>query len=200
MGGHFQLDNLVELELYSQGDPTRVDANWITYAPRLESGRLDLSSSSWIRQYWTGQPYNDRPTWELIASGEALVLTTSTRARAYEVVKVEFPKSWEFIEMSRLATEIGALDAGLTTPFIQRIADNRFRLDYILFDNAFKDKSVVDKMTTHPDWSRLAEYARANIEKDLILPDFRPWCQEFKVSSFQANNLALAIQSVHHIS
>jgi hypothetical protein len=67
-------------------------------------------------------------------------------------------------------------------------------------NNAFKDKLVVDKMTTHPDWSRLAAYARANIEKDLILPDFRPWCQELEVSSFQANNLALAIQSVHHIS
>ena len=115
-------------------------------------------------------------------------------------LKREFPKSWEFIEMSRIATEVGALHGGLTTPYLIKLADNRFRLDYIFFDEPFKDKAVVEKMTKHPDWGRLAEYARANIEKDLIVPDFRPWSQEFEVSLFEANNLALSIESVHHIS
>jgi hypothetical protein len=119
---------------------------------------------------------------------------------AYEVVKREFPKSWEFIEMSRIATEVGALHSDLTTPFIGRIAENRFRLDYLFFDYSFKDRAVVEKMATHPDWGRLAEFARSNIEKDLIVPDFRPWCQEFEISALQAGNLALALQSVHHTS
>ena len=79
-GGHFRTENLVELELVTHGLITRVDAKWITYAPRVENGRLSLSDISWIKKYWSGEQYNDKPTWELIASSEALVLTASAKS------------------------------------------------------------------------------------------------------------------------
>lgn len=150
-GGHFKLDNLVELELYPSGAVTRVDANWITHAPRTVDNRLDMSDLSWIKKYWDGHPYCDQPTWELIANGEAIILTTSARVRAYEVAKREFPLSWEFIEMSRIATEVGS-QAGLTTPFIHGISANRFSLDYAFHVAPFGDAKVVARMTEHPDW------------------------------------------------
>lgn len=199
-GAHFRIENLVELELIAHSPITKVDANWITNAPRNEKGQLETSDLSWIRKYWSGETYGKDPTWELIASCEATILTTAAREAAYEAAKKEFPKSWEFIEMSRLATETGAMHGGLITPFIRKTDENRFRLDYLFYDAAFKDASVVQKMTTHPNWGRLAEYARANSDKDLIVPDFREWSQEFEMKSFQATNLAVSIQSVHHSS
>jgi hypothetical protein len=196
-GAHFRTENLVELTLASSGEVTRVDANWISSAPLRDDGRLDTSNISWIEKYWSGEPYNDEPSWELIAVGEARVVTSASKERAIEVVKREFPRSWEFMEMSRLAADVGS-HGGLTTPFIRRVSDSRFRLDYIFFDGDFKNKDVIDKMTRHPDWKHLLDYARAHIQEDLILPDFRPWCQEFSLGLQDAENLNVMIASVHH--
>jgi hypothetical protein len=196
-GGHFKPENLVELELYPNEPITRVDANWITYAPRLSNDRLDTSDLSWIARYWDGQSYSDKPTWELITSGEATVLTTSARAKAYEVVKLAFPESWEFIEMSRLAGEAGSY-GGLVTPFIRRLPSDSFSLDYAFLESPFRDASLVEKITKHPDWGRLARYAQANIEKDLIVPNFLPWSQQFTVGVQETGALNLAIKSIHH--
>jgi len=119
-GGHFELNNLVELELYPDGDVTRVDANWITDAPRGDHGHLDTTDLTWINNYWNGDYKGSDPTWEIIAVGEATILTTAARERAYEVVKQEFPKSWEFVEMSRLASEVGS-HGGLIAPLLQNL-------------------------------------------------------------------------------
>jgi hypothetical protein len=195
-GGHFELSNLVELELYPQGEVTRVDANWITEAPRSPDGRLDTTDLTWIDKYWKGETKSDDPTWEIVASGEATVLTTAARKKAYEVVKREFPKSWEFIEMSRLASEVGS-HGGLIVPLLQSLGNGSLRLSYILFDEAFKDKAVVEKMSKHPDFPRLAAHARKNIESDLIAPDFRPWWQDFKLGIQGPIEASFVINSIH---
>lgn len=71
--GHFNLRNLVELELYPLGNVTRVDASWISDAPLRIDGRLDLGNLEWIDEYWRGYPKNDTPVWEVIAQGTAVV-------------------------------------------------------------------------------------------------------------------------------
>jgi hypothetical protein len=98
-GGHFIAKNLVELDLHNDGDLTRVDANWITDAALLSDGRLNPSDLSWIEKYWSGDPKNSSPTWELISGGFAVVPNERVRRRAYAVVQREFPRSWIFIEM-----------------------------------------------------------------------------------------------------
>jgi hypothetical protein len=198
-GGHFKQDNLVELDLLPNGPVTRVDANWITYAPLLSDSRLDTSDLSWIAKYWDGQGYSDKPTWELIASGNAAVLTTSARAKAYEVVKRAFPESWDYIEMSRLAGEAGSY-AGLITPFIRRLPSNSFSLDYAFLEAPLREASLIEKMSKHADWGRLANYMQTNIEKDMIVPNFLRWSQEFTVGAQETGALSLAIKSIHHIA
>lgn len=176
-----------------------MDANWISDAPLGVDGRLDPANLSWIENYWQGHSKNASPMWEIIANGTAVVLDSSVRGRAYELTQKAFPKCWEFIEMSRLAGEAGS-DAGLTTPFLQRLNETTMRLGYVLYDGPFRDTEVVEKMKKHPDFGRLANYATANAASDLILPDFRPWWRDFQYGVQGLINLATPIISVHHAS
>ena len=54
------------------------------------------------------------------------------------------------------------------------------RLAYVLYDGSFRDAKVIEQMTRHPDFTRFANYAKANAANDLILPDFRHWWQDFQ--------------------
>jgi hypothetical protein len=196
-GGHFEQENLVELELYPAGEITKVDANWISDAPLRADGRLDPGDLSWIDGYWRGHPKNASPMWEIITSGTAVVLDAAVRRRAYELTQKTFPQCWEFIEMSRLAGEAGS-NGGLLTPFLQRVNEVTLRLAYILYDGSFRDRNVIEKMTKHPDFIRLANYANANAARDLILPDFQPWWQDFEYGVQGVINSTAPIVSVHH--
>src|SRR5690606_25914288 len=54
---YFLAENLLEFELLTDLSPTKVDANWITFA-KLDpsSGRVPLDDLDWISSYWIGTP------------------------------------------------------------------------------------------------------------------------------------------------
>jgi hypothetical protein len=191
-GGHFAEENLTELNLQPTSEPTRVDANWITSAPRHSSGLL--KTSEWITDYWAGSPAGSAPTWEIISNGYAIVQDTAIRKRAYEVVQRAFPQSWTFMEMSRIAGEAGA-DAGLIMPFILRRDAQLHTLTYLLDDQDFHNEHVIKKMSAHPDFGRLAHRARR--EQAWTLPDFRPWNLDFVFGIQGIVSQEIPIFSVH---
>lgn len=47
-GGHFRPENLVEVEVHPVRPPSKVDANWITYAERDAAGRIHPTKTDWI--------------------------------------------------------------------------------------------------------------------------------------------------------
>ena len=65
-GAHFRPENLGDFEIHTTSPLTRVDSNWITYAPRDGEGRLRASDLSWIDRYWAGEAHGDGPVWETI--------------------------------------------------------------------------------------------------------------------------------------
>lgn len=193
-GGHFKAENLAELDLYPAGNVTRVDANWITEAPRGSNGLLDTSNLNWIDNYWAGRPNGSSPTWEIISHGHAIIPDVEIRKRAYEVVKRTFPHSWIFTEMSRIAGEAGS-DGGLSMPYIIKRDAQRHTLGYLLDDQAFHDQAIINKMTKHPDIGRLGY--RMSQEETWIVPDFRPWFCDFVFGVQGAVGRQIPIFSVH---
>ena len=69
-GAHFRPENLGEFEIHTTSPLTRVDSNWITYAPRDAEGRLRASDLSWIDRYWAGEAHDDGPVWETSLTAE----------------------------------------------------------------------------------------------------------------------------------
>ncbi len=180
---YFTSCNLVELRLDVCDSITRVDSDWITNAPRdPETGLLDLQKIDWIESYWAGEPRSNKPLWEIIVNGVAVVTDTSVRERAYDVVHDAFPKCWVVAEMARLAGEAGS-DGGLVAPFLLKEDGDAYMLAYWLRDADYHDPIAIQGIQGHPDFSRLHHGAS---QSDFIcLPDFGPFGGRFTIGQWQ---------------
>jgi hypothetical protein len=115
---HFRPEYLAALHL-GDADPRRdrLDANWISYAPIDEDGKI--LEFDWIDRYWRGEAFPGRdPIWETLIDGRATVLGTILREHAYAVIKKNFPDSLMFLELGRLAAWVGS-DLGNVCGFLR---------------------------------------------------------------------------------
>lgn len=173
---HFQPKYLAELSLSEAGDRRdRLDANWITHAPKSESGFL--TDNSWIPRYWAGDPYPDEtPIWETLVDGRLIVLGTDIRQRAYDAIKSEFPGSLMFPEIARQAAWVGS-DLGTISAFILHEGEEMV-LEYVMNMLDAENPAVLTKLAAlresdHPiNWADM----KPHIEQDSFgrLPDLRP--------------------------
>lgn len=176
---YFIEDNLLELELSHSSSLTKVDANWITYAPTDGDGLILRHDVQWIESYWSGEVFREVPIWEIIVQGVAVVVDIEKRRRCRDFVGKEFPKSTPFIEMSRLASEVGS-HGGLIVPFLRHLSDEVYELCYLLREAEFKNSEVIDKIREHPDAGKLPMLWH---ETDTVkVPDFRPYGFTFRRS------------------
>jgi hypothetical protein len=123
-GNHFRPEFLAELSLAEAGARRdRLDANWITH----RGGKFN----DWMDRYWRGEAFpDDEPLWETIVDGRMIVLGTTLRERAYQVIKRDFPESLTFLEIARLAASVGS-DLGNIAAHLRQSADD-FILDYVM--------------------------------------------------------------------
>jgi hypothetical protein len=193
---YFKSKNLVELELWYNGAITDVDANWITFAPLAEDGRVSIHDLNWVRRYWAAEQYNASPVWERLAKGVALVLDERIRRQCDRYVKEVFPSAHIEALKARLASEAGTR-GGLITPFLLREDEKRVRLGYVSIDQDFQDPEVIDAIARHPDAAALG---RMMAEKETWLtPDFRPWGRVFELEERNISGLTtFAVPSIHH--
>ena len=174
---HFQPKNIAELSLTEAGTRRdRMDANWITNAPTDAAGHL--TDSSWIRNYWAGDPYPDKePIWETLVDGRLIVLGTDIRQRAYAAVKSEFPNSLMFLEIARQAAWVGS-DLGTISAFV-RIEENEMVLDYAMNMVDAERPEVLERLVTLRETSHPINWAdmQPHIDQDSFgqVPDFRPY-------------------------
>lgn len=121
---HFRPEFLAELSLAEAGARhDRLDANWITQ----RGGKFD----DWMDRYWRGEAFpGEEPLWETIVDGRMIVLGTTLRERAYQLIKRNFPESLTFLELARLAATVGS-DLGNTTAHLREEADH-FVLAYVM--------------------------------------------------------------------
>jgi hypothetical protein len=181
---YFEAKNLLELEFCYNKPFTDVDANWITFPPSLDDGRITISDLDWIKHYWAGDQYNDQPVWERVGKGVALVLDEQVRRRCYQYLREMFPASHIPILMARLASEAGTR-GGLIAPFILRENDKLIRLGYLWSNAEFHDPVVINAIKDHPDAGALGRMMAEN--ETWKAPDFRPWGKivEYRDQSIQ---------------
>lgn len=192
---YFRQENLLELELRYQETFTEVDANWITFAPVGDDGRILIDNLRWVQRYWAGETYNDHPVWERIAKGVALVLDERVRRRCYDHLRKIFPASHIPILMARLASEAGTR-GGLITPFLQRHDEKRILLVYLWSDAEFHDPEVIAAIQKHPDSGALGKMMTES--EAWRAPDFRPWGKVFELGVYTSPDLAtLNMPSLH---
>jgi len=193
---YFEPKNLIELELCYNEPHADVDANWITFAPLAQDGRITLDDLRWVREYWAGEKYNAHPVWERLAKGVALVLDERVRRQCYHYVREIFPASHIPILMARLASEAGTR-GGLTAPFLLREDEKRVRLVYLLSDAEFHDPEAIAAIKEHPDSGALGRMMADN--ETWKAPDFRPWGRGFELREQNIPGLAEAqVPSLHH--
>ena len=127
-GGHFSPENLAEVLLYSTSHISRHDANWITFAPLDDNGRI--GKEEWIPRYWSGEPYPEKdPLWEIIAQGRAIICGTEIRIRAYNNVYAKYPEAVALLEIGRIAAHVGS-DLGQMSAWLLRNENGTVSLSF----------------------------------------------------------------------
>lgn len=127
-GSHFSPENLTEMLLFSSAPVSRHDANWITFAPLENNGKL--RNEDWIYQYWSGESFPGKePVWEIIAQGRAVICGAEIRLRAYKTIFSKFPESVRLLEIGRIAAHLGS-DLGLMAAWLIRQVDGSVNLTF----------------------------------------------------------------------
>ncbi|MFJ4289920.1 hypothetical protein ACIP1U_09050 [Cupriavidus sp. NPDC089707] len=109
-GGHFSDDYLADLDVTPSRPPTRLDSNWITYAPLVrKTGALDTRDLNWIKHYWAGEKYPHAPTpvWEVLVDGIATIRQSALTEQAYSRAMQAFPESEFYLLTGRMAARAG---------------------------------------------------------------------------------------------
>jgi hypothetical protein len=156
---HFRPEFLAELSLSEAGERRdRLDSNWISFAPRTDQGYL--TTIDWVPHCWAGTPYpGHTPVWETLIDGRLIVLGTTLKERAYQIIKTNFPASLAFLEIGRQAAWVGS-DLGNVFAYLREDGDDLV-LEYALDmrdaeDPAFLEKLQQLKQDGHPiNWADL---------------------------------------------
>lgn len=194
-GGHFQVDNLVEVKIFPEDQITKVDCDWITHATVNSEGKLDHKDCEWIHEYWSGKPYSKNPKWEFITNGRAVVYGTSVRKKAYETVKRQKEESLPLLELSRVAADLG-FDVGHIIPWIQKVAERKFKLSYIVNMEDAKNKDFLEKLRSYEGPKNTLDL---NPQSQLITPNLSDRFFEFEVLEEVKDNIPfLTIKSVEY--
>jgi len=195
-GAHFLPENLAELEFHPVGHVSRLDSNWITNAPRDNKGQICRDDLSWISRYWSGEPYDGKPLWEMIGHGRAFVLRTTHRERAYGVCVREFPDALDMLEVSRICAAVGS-DLGHTLAWITQPESGVFELKYYLDMRDANDPAFLQRLASYTgpkNWRDLAPG-----KETFGVGDLRAYFRTFRISvDFGVNNI-LNSESIHHI-
>lgn len=146
-GGHFSPDNLAEVLLFPTSPISRHDANWITFAPLDNNGRI--GNEEWIQRYWSGEPFPERePLWEVIAQGRAVISGTELRIRAYNNVYSKFPEAVALLEIGRIAAHVGS-DLGQMSAWLLRNEDGTVSLRFHIDMRDANEPEFLDKLQSY---------------------------------------------------
>jgi len=123
--GKFRKENLVAIAPATPNYKMEsYDGNWITNFDSLPVGTA--------RKYWRGETTKS-PHMECLLSGRFMIYGTTVRRRAYETIRMKWPNSLAFLELSRLAAYFGS-DLGSISPWLRRDGERVFVEGVIKYD------------------------------------------------------------------
>lgn len=154
-GGHISHENLTDVGVWSSGNQTRLDANWISWMLRIRNE----GSSEWqagIKPYWDGTPcpHFPEPIWEVLMHGTVTIWGTTLRNRAYEVIRSTSPNSVALLEQARLAAMLGS-SLGHTSALVKIVDEKQVMSFHIDMRDATNEDYI----------NRLNEYKKSNFKQ-----------------------------------
>lgn len=190
-GGHFSPEYLGEFELFPSNSISRLDSNWITYAPLRQDRRIQ--NEEWINKYWSGEPFPGKsPVWELIVQGRGVLCGTELRRRAYATVSTKFPEAVSILEVSRIAAQVGS-DLGQASAWAVRESDGSINLSFFIDMRDANNPDVLE---------RIRLYGGPRNHKDLAVggehfgvPDFREFSCLFSVTEGISDAFLFSVHS-----
>jgi len=176
-GGYYNRGNRVNIDVSTEIEPIRLDEKWISKFKKNE-GIITEDSIGDIRKYWSGEPYDGNPRWEYLINGTATIRSANVRNRAYNVIQKNMHGSIDILKLSRYAYELDS-DLGHCIPWIQRIAQNEFKLQYFMnFEDAKNDVFLKKLQKYYP--KKRKNFVQIN---GFNTPYFQPEFREFKLSN-----------------
>lgn len=151
---------------------TRVDSKWISnHLPKV-------GDTEWMRKYWSGEPCDHEPHWELLVKGKLVITDSIAIKKARETIERVWPKSLPLLELSRIAALMGS-ELGHCVPFIQKLSESTFGLRYIInMEDASNDRFL----------KRLGEYMKlheipplVDSDTELVTPDMKRSTFDFSI-------------------
>lgn len=146
-GGHFSDEYLADLEVMPSRPVTRLDSNWITYAPLIrKTGALDTRDLGWISRYWAGEryPHASTPVWEVLVDGIATIRQSALTEQAYGRALQSFPESEFFLLTGRMAARAGA-NAGQVCAWMLERSD-ALEVCFALNDGPLHDPGTIERL------------------------------------------------------
>lgn len=186
---HFCTTNLVEVGIESR-NITKADANWITYADRLESGIIKEDYIPSIQCYWNGEPFpNKEPQWEYLLDGRAIIYGTELRERAYKFIQKRMPDALEILEIARIGAILNS-NIGHIIPHIERITPNKFKLVYLMDFKDATNEAFLQRWKNY-DGPKNHKDLYKNIHKPyFITPDLSDFTAEFSLTESNLYNFS----------
>lgn len=153
---------------------TRVDSKWITnYLSKV-------SDTKWMRKYWSGEPYNAEPHWELLVKGKLVITDSNAIEKSYETVKRLWPRSLPLLELSRISALIGS-ELGHCAPIILKLSENNFGLRYIINMEDAKNDEFLERLKGYMTLNNIPPLVRSDTE--LVTPDLRKADFDFSIDT-----------------
>jgi hypothetical protein len=165
--GSFQPENLTEVEIVSVSRLSRYDSEWITHD-------FGSPTNSWFDSYFSGVARGANPIWELLVEGRALILETSLRERAYQVLAAEWPQSLALLELSRVAVVLGS-DLGVILPIVT-CDRNKGRIDIKINSEDMTNEAFLERLGNYTGPKNTRDL---NASSALVRPDLRHLSTEF---------------------
>lgn len=134
--------------------------------------------SEWGKKYWSGQPKDASPRWELIASGIGLVVTKSVRERCYMSASARDPHASLFLSGAAGAFALGNQDTGLCIPYIS-VRNGKIYGSYSMFGEDFRNL----------DWDFIACECK---RRGYIFPVRQEINNELRTPNFEEMNFEIA--------
>ena len=161
---YFKEDRLAELALRVDSRSSTHDGNWI------HNQLGEAGDREWMRAYLSGTRRDDKPIWEMVVEGRAVVYGTDLREEAYKTVKAHWPESMAMLELSRLGFECD-VDVGVVSAIPIEV-DGGLEVRYFQNFDARDDSIFVQRLETliesgrpvnHADLHPDAEWVTANL-------------------------------------
>lgn len=187
-GEHFSPEYLGEFELYPSNPISRLDSNWITYAPLRQDRKI--LDEDWINEYWSGKPFPGKnPLWELIVQGRGVLLGTELRERAYTTVSTRFPKSVSILEVSRIAAIVGSDLGQISAWTVQK--DDSVNLSFFLDMRDADNPEVLERVLLYDGPRNHKDLAVGGVH--FRVPDLREFSCQFSVLEGISNDFLFSV-------